>query len=334
MSINKNALLRYRVLDKCFRNFSKKYYLSDLLDKVNDALLNENANSLGIKLRQLREDIRFMKSESGYSAPIEMYREGKKGFYRYTDKHFAIDKSPLNSTEVEKLKSALGILQRLGGKPEFEWLNEIAPLLQDQLRLVKSDNSIMSYDSNIDYSGYHLISTAFEAIINKVVLNVVYQPFKGDSFEIIFHPYYLKQYNNRWFLLGYNEETKIETWNLPLDRIKGVQETDKAYRETVIDWDDYFYDIIGVTKLSGELDQIELSFTADQAPYISTKPLHSSQKSYLNKDGSLLVKLELIINYEFETLLLSFGEKVKVLKPSSLQDSIRTRLKKGFSQYK
>lgn len=303
------------------------------MDKVNEGLQNEYPNGVGIQIRQLREDIRFMKSESGYSAPIEMYREGKKGFYRYSDRHFSIDNSPLNATEAEKMKSALGILQRLSGKPEFEWLNEIAPLLQDQLGLVKSDSSIMSYDANIDYSGYRLISTAFEAIINKTVLEVVYQPFKGDSFKIVFHPYYLKQYNNRWFLFGYNEDTKIETWNLPLDRIKEVQETDKEYRETEVNWDEYFYDIIGVTKLSGELDKIELIFTADQAPYINTKPLHASQKAHVNEDGSLLVKLELIINYEFETLLLSFGEKVKVLKPSSLQDSLKKRLKAGYSQY-
>lgn len=333
MSVNKNALLRYRVLDKCFKNFSRKYYFDDLLDNVNEVLLYEDSTSGGIQTRQLREDIRFMKSESGYSAPIEMFREGRKGYYRYTDPHFSINNTPLTPTEVEKLKSALVILQRLSGKEEFEWMNELAPLLQDQLGLLDVDKKVMSYESNIDYAGYSMISPAFEAIINKVVLRVVYKPFSGDSYDIIFHPYYLKQYNNRWFLFGYNESTEVDTWNLPLDRIEHIEQTDKKFIENDLDWDDYFYDIIGVSKMSEEVEEVELLFTKEQAPYVETKPIHPSQKSYQQDNGSLLVKLSVGLNFELQSQLLSFGDQVKVLKPQILSEQIKSRLKKGFDQY-
>ena len=60
MPINKNAVIRYNVLDKCLSNPGRRYFFDDLMEKVNDALLDDDPNSSGIRVRQLREDIRFM----------------------------------------------------------------------------------------------------------------------------------------------------------------------------------------------------------------------------------------------------------------------------------
>ena len=38
MSQNRKALLRYRVLDKCFADKHNKYFINDLVERVNDAL--------------------------------------------------------------------------------------------------------------------------------------------------------------------------------------------------------------------------------------------------------------------------------------------------------
>ena len=103
MATNKNAVLRYNTLDKCFSNFGRKYYFDDLVDEVNNALLDFDPESAGIKTRQLRDDIRFMKSEAGYAAPIVAYPDGKKAFYRYDDKNYSINKKPLNQTEAEQI---------------------------------------------------------------------------------------------------------------------------------------------------------------------------------------------------------------------------------------
>ena len=98
MAINKNALLRYQTLDRCFRNTGRIYKKEDLLEAVNDALYDEDINSSGIQLRQLDDDIAFMRSESGYDASIITYPsgEGRKMAYRYEDPKFSITNSPLN----------------------------------------------------------------------------------------------------------------------------------------------------------------------------------------------------------------------------------------------
>lgn len=335
MSTNKNAVIRYNTLDKCFRNTGRKYYFDDLLDKVNQVLQDFEPGSSGIKTRQLRDDIRFMKSEAGYAAPIIAISEGKKAYYRYEDPDFSINNSPLNETEAEQLKSAIAILQRFEGAVQFEWMNEIGPMLSTHFGLNKSERKVMSYDTNIDYAGYDKITPLFNAIINKRVLLINYEPFDKEPLKITFHPHYLKQYNNRWFVFGWIEEYQNPLWNMALDRIKSLKETSLKYKDSKIDWEEHFYDIIGVTTPNDCVsEKIELIFSKEQAKYIETKPLHPSQKCKRLENGDLHVKLKLIPNYELEMKLLSFGEKVKVIKPEVLVTSISDRLKEAAKQYK
>lgn len=335
MSTNKNAIIRYNTLDKCFRNTGRKYYFDDLLEKVNEVLQEFEPGSVGIKTRQLRDDMRFMKSEAGYAAPIIAIKESKKAYYRYDDPSFSINNSPLNETEAEQMKSAIAILQRFEGAVQFEWMNEIGPLLSSHFGLNKSERKVMSYDTNIDYTGYDKITPIFNAIVNKRVLIIEYEPFDKEPLKVTFHPHYLKQYNNRWFVFGLNEEYRNPLWNMALDRINNIRETSTKYKDTKIDWEEHFYDIIGVTTPNGSVsEKIELVFSKEQANYIETKPLHPSQKSKRLENGDLHVSLKLIPNYELEMKLLSFGEKVKVVKPEKLINSLASRLKSAANLYK
>ena len=334
MAINKNALLRYQTLDKCFANSGRKYYIKDLLETVNHALLDYNPDSSGIQKRQLWEDIKFMKSDAGYSAPIETVREGKKAFYRYQETSFSINNSPLNSTEAEQLKSAISVLQRFEGTPGFEWVSEINPMINSQFDLQDSNVKAMSFESNIDYTGYEHISPLFNAIINKRVLKINYQPYVKESFTLTFHPYYLKQYNNRWFLLGRNDSNDHNKWNMPLDRIESIEELDAEYVESKTDWEDYFYDVIGVTVIEDSVaEEVELIFSKEQAPYVMTKPFHPSQKAKLLDSGELSVRIKVKLNFELEMKILSYANNVVVTKPTELRDKIKTRLEAADSNY-
>jgi len=334
MAINKNALLRFQTLDRCFKNSGRRYSINDLLEVVNDALLEDNPKSNGIQIRQLRKDISFMKSEAGYNAPIETIPgEKKKPSYCYSDPKFSINNSPLNETEAQQLKNVLQLFNRFEGSPGFEWISEIGAILKDSFGLKTDSEKVISFESNVDYSGYDFITPFFNAIINKRILKIKYAPFGKEPFEVDFHPYFLKQYNNRWFVLGFNELLSIETWNFALDRIQNVSEIDGNYRDTKLDFEYYFSEIIGVTKPEGRKEEIvELKFSSPLAPYIKTKPLHQSQKHYPIENG-LLVKCKLIINYELEQLILSYGEGVEVLAPEYFRDIIANRIKSSASKY-
>lgn len=335
MFTTKHQIVRYNKLDRCFQNFGKEYNINDLLEAVNTAILEYDHNSLGIEMRTLRKDISFMRSESGYNAPIETFKGANGFYYRYSDKNFSIYKSPLNDTEAELLKNAIAILQRFEGSPEFEWVNEIAPLLNDKFGLKNKENKVMSLESNIDYKGYKLITPLFNAIINKTVLKIKYEPFNKPEYEVTFHPYFLKQYNSRWFIFGYNEYNDNSQWNLALDRINGdIEQTNFKFKKDTTSWIDFFEDMIGVSKGQDELsEEVKLVFNREQAPYIKTKPFHSTQKMKVLEDDSLEIRINVIINYELETKILSFGEKVKVITPDRLVVKIKERIKQQLKNY-
>jgi predicted DNA-binding transcriptional regulator YafY len=335
MTVIKNAFLRYQTLDRCFKNTGRKYLIDNLLEEVNTALFDDNPSNSGIQIRQLRDDIKFMKSEAGFNAPIESrVIDGKKHAYFYIDPNFSISNMPINETELLQFKNALTLLSRFEGSPGFEWISEVSVILQDSFGLKTNNEKVISFERNLDYTGENFITQLFNAIVNKRVLSIEYEPFGQERSTIQFHPYFLKQYNNRWFVFGLNEENNIATWNLALDRIKSLEEIHVTYRQNETDWDFHFSSIYGVSKpFDKNEEEIHLLFSKRQAPYIITKPIHETQKHYELEDG-LLVKIKVIPNFDLEQLILSFGERVKVLLPIHLKEKISARIELSLSQYK
>jgi predicted DNA-binding transcriptional regulator YafY len=324
MATNKNALIRYKVLDACFRNTGRKFFFQDLMDEMEKVLNEIDPDSSGISRRQLFDDIAFMESSEGWSVDLIRHRDGKKVFYRYADPDFSINNMPLSEIEIQQLKTALEILTQFKGMPQFDWVHEMLPKLQQGLTNPENNASaIIEFDSNQYLRGIEYLGPIYNAIFYNRVLSVGYQPFgTSQPFEILIHPYYLKQYNNRWFLFGYNPDKSKYDWNLALDRISSI------------DWQEYFEDMIGVTKSSdASVEKVLLHFKGSTGFYIETKPLHGSQKSKWLDEDTLEVSMQVVINYEIERLILSYSDTVTVLEPTSLAELIRKRLENSLGTY-
>ena len=334
MADNKHAQTRYRALDKCFANPYRKYFVEDLLEACKEALEEITPGTKGIARRQLFDDINYMKSEAGFKAPITSLKEGKKTYYRYSE-DFSIENQPLNQAEIEQVKAAINVLGRIKGMPQFEWINELTPKLEQSFLLSKGETEIISFDNNDYLRGIEYLGPLFHHILYKRPLCITYQSYKSDKpSKFVLHPYYLKQYNNRWFLLGDN--TAIEKLSvLALDRILEIQEEKIPWRPNEkYDFNEYFEDIIGVTlPEGGVLERVVLEFNKEAAPYVLSKPIHGSQKSTCLENGRAIITIEVIPNYELESLILSFGERVKILQPEGLQRQITGRIRAMHEQY-
>ena len=123
MATNKNALLRYKVLDKCFRNLGKRYFIEDLISECDNVLLEIDPESNGISRRQIFDDVAFMESKEGWEIELSRLKDGKRVYYRYSDTSFSINNMPLNEVEINHLKDAMNILSQFKGMPQFEWVN-------------------------------------------------------------------------------------------------------------------------------------------------------------------------------------------------------------------
>jgi predicted DNA-binding transcriptional regulator YafY len=336
MATNKNALIRYKVLDNCFRNPGRRYFIEDLIAECDVVLTELDPKSNGISRRQIFEDIAFMESNEGWQIELLKKRDGKRVYYHYTDDSFSINNMPLNELEINQLKSAIDVLSRFKGMPQFDWVNELVPKLKQGIALEDASTTIMEFDNNQYLKGIEHLGPLHNAIFYKKILVIKYQPYNAEKpFEVIIHPYFLKQYNNRWFLFGYNPTNEKYDWNLAIDRIVEVEEiSGKFHINTGVDWQEYFEDIIGVTKpVDAEVETILLHFKGKTGKYVETKPLHGSQKSkWLNED-ILEVSLQVIVNYELERIILSYAESVTVLKPINLVVLIKKRLEEAVKQY-
>ncbi|HWY36404.1 MAG TPA: WYL domain-containing protein, partial [Nitrosopumilaceae archaeon] len=218
----------------------------------------------------------------------------------------------------------------------FQELNNMVTRLEDKLyKQQHKGKSYIDFEKNDLLKGLQHIDPLHKTILNKRTIEITYQSFKAKLPQlIVFYPYLLKEYRNRWFLLGANRKGKV-TMILALDRIEHFTENDtEKYHKAAFDVSNYFDNVIGVSKMPSQIAQtIILKITKEHAPYIITKPLHPSQKILKEDEGGTIFSIEVIWNFELEREILGFGEHIKVLSPKRLSGKIQSRFKKTLDTY-
>ncbi len=336
MAVNKLALLRYRIIDKCLQNRFRKWTLTDLMEAVSDALYEYEGITSGVGKRTIQLDIQNMRSDKlGYNAPI-IVRDKK--YYCYEEKGYSITNSPLSSHDIDKLNEVVSLLKQFKEFSYFDDLSSLVARLED--KVISKENPLKSpiqFDKNKKLKGTRWLTPLHHAIVKKISIDLLYQSFKSEKPKV-YHifPYLLKEFNNRWFLLcSIDDGTEIRIFGL--DRIKDLKENPfRTYQDPInIDIYTYFNDLIGVSKQSEQQpEEIKFRITADQLPYLETKPLHTTQE-ILKVDKTFgVVQITVIWNYELERELLGFGESLEVLSPPALRDKMTQRLKAGLANYR
>ena len=332
MASNKHAQIRYKVLDDCFSNFRRKFYFNDLMERCNDALRElYGSEHSGIKTRTLRADISYMRDRAGTEGvEIESIDDGNGFYYRYSEPDFSIFKRGLGEDDLAQLKETILMLQRFKGMPNLDWMSELVVKLEDKFNLRGVSKSVVGYDENKTYTGLDWFQDLFDAIINKSVLHIQYKTFTDKTFDWTIHPYYIKEYNNRWFLFGLNEEQHT-VYNIPLDRIWDVEQVNKEYILSDVDFETYLEDVVGVSVFPGEKEIIRLQFSAHRFPYVTTKAIHQSQR--IVDVDKRIIEITVIPNNELESLILSFGKDVEVLSPPEYRQRIQEVIRESYEHY-
>jgi len=334
MPTNKNAQLRYQILDRCFSDFHRKYEIEDLLDKVNDALMDLYGTEVSI--RQIRDDIKYMRDRVTYNAPIKAYQyDGKKCYYRYEDEGFSIFNNELSVEEVTKLRSTIEMLSRYRGIPANAWLEEVISSLEYRFGVKSNNENIISFEQNDNLKGLEFLPAIIDATVNHQPFELHYLSFKGKESISIIHPYHIKQFNNRWFLFGMEEiNGKKQISNRPLDRIIKIAIKNIPFIEnSFVDFSTHFKNIIGVTHPSEEIieETVVLKFDKNRFPYVVNKPIHQTQKVMDYADCTLSINVR--PNKELESRIFSYGPQVEVLLPSWFREQISKKIEENYKKY-
>ena len=328
MPVTKNALLRYKILDRCFSG-TVWYSFDELLDFVNDEL--EAQGLYGISCRQLRDDIKNMRDI--YSAPIEAKPKwGRKCCYMYDEEGFSIFKSGISDEDYNVLKSTLEMLAKY--KVSNVWLEDVITNLECRFDIVPNTEKLVLFDENRNLKGLEFLGDIIKHTVAHEAIDVVYRSYHGREKKHCFHPYCVKQYNGRWFVLGY-ESVHGRVSNFALDRIRGVKKSDTAFVDNVFfDIEEYFKDIIGVTQpdeRSSEILEVRLKFDAERFPYVVSKPLHHSQ--IVVDEQERIIEIRVKKNKELKQKIFSYMPQVEVLSPVSLRKEIVADIKENLRRY-
>jgi predicted DNA-binding transcriptional regulator YafY len=328
MPVNRNALIRYRTIDKCLQNRRRKWTIDHLMAACNDALYEYDGIETDISLRTIRLDIKAMRSDTlGYNAPIMVQ---DKKYYTYHDADYSIANSPLTAQDLGILQEVSHLLRQFNGFTHFNEVSEMVNKLEDKIYSEQHQQApVIDFEKNDRLTGIEWLDILYKAIVNKTTLLLTYQSFKArQASELIFYPYLLKEYRNRWFILGMKKQGK-EIITFALDRIQNITLHEEPFiQHKKFEPHTYFNDIIGVTRNYAE-QPTTIVFWANtlHAPYIKTKPIHPSQKIVEEVKGGTHFSIEVIPNFELERELIGFGEGIKILSPNNIVRQIKRKVK-------
>lgn len=339
MPTNKNALIRYKYLDGLLSDYHHYYDIHDLTEKVNDMLYEDGFPE--VTQRCIEKDINTLEY-APFSAPIERFTKKGKRCIHYDNRSFSIFKKEISREEQNLLREVLSTIGQFDGLDNFGWLEDFKIGLN-----IEERRQIISFSNNRYLQNSNLLGILFDNISNEVVIRLSYHTFSDETIRCIdFHPYLLKQYNDRWFLLGAaDSDQKILTF--ALDRIDKVEPLpEKKYIDCPEDIYERFEDIVGVTLYEEHKVEHILCWVNDASKgYVNTKPIHESytplkgenaadlHKQFPRLEGGLFFSIDCIPNYELIRELCSFGCHLIVLSPDSIRQDIKNRLIKHLDQY-
>jgi predicted DNA-binding transcriptional regulator YafY len=313
MPKNKSYDDRKKILNEAFRS-PRSYTIEELIQRVSDKL------GMSVSKKTIQNDIRAMKLEA-------MERGGElvciNSRYTYQPKNINLFEVKVDPASIDKIKLAASILKQIPGLDIHEELQEVFTKLEMRASDIEDEPEIIQFDTRPDYTGAKHLAEILEAIKGETVIAFDYQPFvHSQPMHIVLHPYLLKEYNNRWFVVGLPEHLRLKQQYdfhvYGLERIKGkIKPATKTeyYRHYTFNAATYYKNVIGVTIPKGtKPETIKLRFKIPRAFYVQTNPLHPSQKLIETTDTHLTFSYQLVRNPELEALILSFGKDLVELK--------------------
>jgi len=329
MPANKYALIRYRVIDRCIRNKYKPYpSVEELIDACSEALGKSVSKST------IEKDISAMKNDLGlgYEAPIVFNKE--KGGYLYDDPDYSIEDIPLSSEEIESIQLAANTLYQFKDHGLFKQYNAAIEKILNKVKLSPNESddqeTMIQFEQQSTVRGQEFLAQIYECTLQHHTITFRYESYqKGEFTERKLDPYLLKEYGNRWYVVGWDHNREgFRVFGL--DRIHEVTDTKEHFtRKKKFKPANYFKHSVGITAPPAEEPVlVELRCNEVLLKYLESQPLHQSQRL-----KGEIVTLKVLITYELIEKLLGFGSQLEVVSPPDLRTKIADAHQDALAKY-
>ncbi len=324
----KNALIRYRIIDRMIRNPYKTYpSKSDLREACEESLFGSTYGD-HICDSTIEKDLFAMRME--HDAPIK-YSRKHEGYY-YEDPDYTINDIPLSEDELESIRFAVQTLQQFQEVPYFKEFGSAIDKIATRVAVAGTEgnetSAFIGFETAYSSIGNQWLPLLLTAIQEKKTCHFTYASFKtGIAKERNVLPVYLKEYRNRWYLISFDLE-KSDWITYALERMDGlvVNEAQHLLKEA-FNPSSFFAETIGITTEKKAAERIVLRVNDIASKYIESQPLHSSQE----KIGTNQFVLTVQINEELIRTLLGFMGELQIISPAHLVQTWNERIQKQLS---
>lgn len=309
MPSNKHASFRYLILNECFTTLGhSRWTKQELIDRVSEKM--QEAGLLSdkkISERTIADDIAYLRQHR--QAPILI----KEGHYYYGDPGFNLEKTPLKPEEIKVLQEAFVLLQQFPNLPHLDALEALLYKINRAPAQLDLSAQTIQFESNPEVKGLEWLRPLYLAIQQQQVLSIDYQGFNTPKEKIVFHPYLLKEWRNRWYVVGRHHEKQV-AWNLALDRIQQIHSSLRPFLPNdLFDPLTRYREVIGVTVNTGPAQEILFRCKKKICGYLHTKPLHPSQRVVESRAEYEVFSIRVIPNQEALGELYRFGPDLEIL---------------------
>jgi len=334
MPVNKSAMRRYLVIDAALNNKYRPYPDKErLLELIEEKVGQISAAMVDKDMHAMRFD-----ETLGFFAPIA-YSKKHKG-YHYTESNYSILQHPVSEEDIDALKDAAATLDNYSGLPVFAQFRDSIRKINEKLKWSEGEKErelekIILFESNDQASGVQWISDVLKAIRSRTVLEFTYENIYKNTFNRYrIHPYLLKEYRSRWYLIGWSPEKKdIRTFGL--DRVTALDSTNDSFtKRKDFEPDLFFRYSFGITEHAEQPQSIELWCSPILSKLLLRQPLHATQKKVKEQETGTTFKFRLLITEDLIQLLLSYNTHVRVLQPQRLRDELVQRLQATLNRYR
>lgn len=286
--------------------------------------VDQNANA-----RLIRGDIGLLRE---LGAPIPPGNKHTK--FRYA-KPFSLLETleGVDTADTDEVLAYLGQLYQKAPKAAFLELDKVFLALEHRIRTADAQGDPRLQFEKVAYAGQEYVTVLFDFIQKQRTTCFDYQPFQKASSERTVFPIFLKEYNHRWFLVGYDRAVQ-RYQNYALDRIVSRPKLSdwQPQVETLPDAATYFQNLIGVT-LEGKLAQVVVRVWKPRANYIRTKPWHDSQTEIAETEDWVDFQWQVLLNRELNARILELGADAEVLEPLALREMMGQALERARNRY-
>lgn len=316
MNLSKSAFRRYKVIDNVLRNSMKRYpKMEDFIEACQTKL------DFYPSEETIQKDIANMRLPypDGFDAPIR-YNRANRG-YEYTNAEYSLIGVSLRQEEVDAISEAIDVIRYIGGTRISDKFNHaVEKILSSTLERTNSDEEIIPVIQTMVppvSRGFEHIEVFYKACREHIPTSFIHFSYKKRKFNhILLHPFLIKEFENRWYVIGYSEQhDAIRTFGL--DRVSDPILIKRKYISTNPQFINvYLNDVFGVFPIpDAKKELIKIHVSQLGTHYFQAYPLHISQKIEKESEGTSFISFDIIASVELARYFLSQGRHVKIIQP-------------------